>query len=65
MTYNLNVLDIVIRFSIMLLIGIIGGLSGMYVLMFLAIPIFLSGFLGWCPVYYILGINHHKPEEMW
>ncbi len=63
MTYNLNFTDIIIRYAIMMFIGILGGALHSIPLMVLSFPFFLSGILGWCPVFYVLNITHVKVSE--
>jgi hypothetical protein len=29
----------------------------------LGLPFFWSAILGWCPIFYILGINHHNANN--
>ncbi len=62
-THNMGFYDIIVRYTIMMLLGIIGGLTGQLWLMALAIPVFLIAILGWCPMYAVLGINTCAPAE--
>lgn len=62
-SYNIGMYDIIARYTIMMLLGIIGGLTGQLWLMVLAIPMFLVAILGWCPIYAVLGINTCPPAE--
>lgn len=58
MGYNLNLKEVMVRYAIMMLIIIIGGLMGNIWIMLLGMPVFLTAILGWCPIYQVLGINH-------
>ena len=58
MKYNMNFLDISIRYTAMMLIVILGGILHSIPVMLLGIPFFLAAILGWCPVFQILGIDH-------
>ncbi len=59
MKYNLSFLDIAIRYFLLMILGIIGGLLAAPLLMvLLVLPVFLTAILGWCPVYQLLGIDH-------
>jgi hypothetical protein len=62
-TYNMGFYDIIIRYTIMMLLGIVGGLTGQLWLMVLAIPVFLIAIMGWCPLHAILGRNTCEPSE--
>ena len=55
---NLNFMDIGIRYAMVMLIGIVGGLLNSLPIMALAIPFFMTAILGYCPIYTVLGIDH-------
>jgi hypothetical protein len=57
--YNMNVFDIILRYAILMIIVIIGGALGSIPIMLLGLPFFFSAILGWSPIFYLLGINHH------
>lgn len=57
MEYNMNFLDITIRYILMMLTGMLVGIFAQPALIFLALYFFLQAILGWCPLYAILGIN--------
>ena len=63
LTYNMNMFDIIIRYAILMVIVIAGGLLHSIPLMLLGLPFFWSAILGWCPVFYVLGINHHNSKN--
>jgi hypothetical protein len=62
---NLNFGDIAIRYLLLMIVVIVGGVIQSLPVMALGVVIFLSAILGWCPVYQALGINHamDKKEE--
>ncbi len=63
LTYNMNMFDVVIRYAILMVIVIVGGALHSIPFMLLGLPFFWSAILGWCPVFYMLGINHHNPKN--
>jgi len=56
---NLNMVEAYMRYAFMMIPVIIGGLMGNLWIMLLGLPVFLTGISGYCPVYDVLGINHH------
>lgn len=50
------------RYAIMMIPVIIGGLMGSLWIMLLGLPIFLTAISAYCPVYSVLGINHGEKE---
>jgi len=58
MKYNMNFFDIALRYTAMMIIVIIGGILHSIPVMLLGVPFFLSGILGWCPTFQMLGIDH-------
>lgn len=48
--YNLSITEVVVTFVTMILVVLIGGFTQQWWLMFFALPLFLRGLLGWCPV---------------
>ncbi len=63
MQYNLSFLDISIRYAIIMVLGIIFGVTQFYPLIVLAILVFISAVTGMCPIYKMMGINHAEGEE--
>jgi hypothetical protein len=61
--YNMGFNDIIIRYAIMLLLGIVGGLTQQLWLMMLVVPVFLFAITGWCPIHAILGRNTAEEKE--
>lgn len=57
-TYNLSYYEVGMRYALMMLIVIVGGIMHSMPVMLLGLPLFLSGILGYCPIYHALGINH-------
>ena len=58
MEYNLSLNEIIGRYFAMLLLVIIGGVMHSLLFMLIGMPFFITGLLGWCPVYQVLHINH-------
>ncbi len=61
--HNMNMFDIILRYAILMIIVIIGGALGSIPIMLLGLPFFWSAILGWSPLFYILGINHHDAKN--
>jgi hypothetical protein len=61
--YNMNMFDIILRYAMLMIIVIIGGALGSILIMLLGLPFFFSAILGWSPLFYILGINHHDAKN--
>lgn len=59
---NMNFTDIAIRYILVVLIGITGGMLRSLPIMALAIPVFLTAILGYSPIYKLLGIDHGTAE---
>lgn len=57
---NLSMVESYMRYALMMIPVIIGGLMGSLWIMLLGLPIFLTAISGYCPVYQVLGINHHN-----
>jgi len=57
--YNMNMFDVIVRYALLMIIVIIGGALGSIPIMLLGLPFFWSAILGWSPIFYLLGINHH------
>lgn len=57
--HNMNMFDIILRYAMLMIIVIIGGALGSIPIMLLGLPFFWSAILGWSPIFYLLGINHH------
>ncbi len=62
MNYNMNIFDIAMRYMVMMLIVILGGVLHSIAVMALAIPFFLAAIMGWCPIFHVLGINHAEKD---
>lgn len=58
MDYNLSYTEVLVRYALMAAMVIIGGLLHSLPIMLIGLPFFLTGILGWCPIYTMLGINH-------
>ena|ERR1051325_2868372 len=56
--YNLSFVDIFMRYAIILVLGILFGVTQFYPLIVLAVIVFISAVTGVCPIYGLLGINH-------
>lgn len=63
MNHNMNIFDIAMRYTIMMLIVIVGGILHSIPVMMLGFPFFLAGIMGWCPIFHVLGINHAEEQE--
>jgi hypothetical protein len=61
--YNMNMFDVILRYAFLMVIVIIGGALGSITIMLLGLPFFFSAILGWSPIFYILGINHHDSKN--
>ena len=61
--YNMNIFDIMIRYVILMILVIIGGALRSITIMLLGLPFFWSAILGWSPIFYLLGINHHDSNN--
>ena len=48
--YNLSMAEIIISYLLMMAVIVVGIFSGLNWLAFLALPLFLRGLLGWCPL---------------
>ena len=57
--HNMNMFDIILRYAMLMIIVIIGGALGSIPIMLLGLPFFWSAILGWSPIFFLLGINHH------
>lgn len=55
---NLSVRESVYRYVIMAALVIVGGLLRNVWIMAAGVPIFLTGLMGYCPIYHMLGISH-------
>ena len=60
---NMNFTDIGLRYGLVMIIGIVGGLLHSIPIMALAIPFFLTAMLGFCPIYKLLGIDHNPDVQ--
>lgn len=48
--YNLSLAEVVLSYLLMMAVIVIGIFSGLNWLCFLALPLFLRGLMGWCPL---------------
>ena len=55
--------DIIFRYALLMVIVIIGGALQSIPSMLLGLPFFWSAILGWCPIFYLFGINHHTAKS--
>jgi hypothetical protein len=61
--HNMNMFDVILRYAALMIIVIIGGALGSIPIMLLGLPFFWSAVLGWSPLFYLLGINHHNAKN--
>ena len=57
---NLSITEIFLRHYMLMFVGIAAGIFKTPAIILLALPFFITAMTGWCPLYQILGINHHK-----
>ena len=62
MEHNMNMFDVIIRYALLMVIVITGGILQSLPIMLLGMPFFFAAILGWCPLFHLLGINHHTKE---
>ena len=62
MEYNLDFKDIMVRYTIIMILGILFGVTQFYPLIIVAVLIFISAVSGICPIYHFLGINRLKEK---
>lgn len=55
---NLNFNEIIIRYAILIGIGIIAGVSQNFFFIVPAMIVFLTAVLGWCPIKAFMSSNH-------
>lgn len=63
MEYNMSLLDIVLRYAVILVLGILFGITQFFPLIVVAIVVFISAVTGVCPLYAMLGISTKKKKE--
>jgi len=61
--YNMSIFDIMLRYVMLMILVIIGGALRSIPIMLLGLPFFWSAILGWSPIFYLLGINHHDSNN--
>jgi len=61
--HNMNMIDVILRYSVLMLFVILGGVLGSIPVMLIGLPFFWSAILGFCPIYWVLGINRHTVEN--
>jgi hypothetical protein len=59
---NLNFNEIIIRYAILIGIGIIAGVSQNFFFIVPAMIVFLTAVLGWCPIKAFMS-SHHTPAH--
>lgn len=60
---NLSMPESMVRYGIMMIPVIIGGILGKLWIMLLGLPIFLTAISFYCPLYDILGIDHSDGKK--
>lgn len=63
MEYNMSFKDVIFRYVLMMAVVITGGLMHEVWIMAFGLIFFLTGLLGWCPLYSMLGINNSDNKE--
>ena len=61
--HNLSMIDVVLRYAALMIIVMIGGVLHSIPVMLLGLPFFWTAILGWCPVFWLMGINHHTKKN--
>jgi hypothetical protein len=61
--HNMNMVDVILRYAALMIIVILGGVLQSIPIMLLGLPFFWSAILGWCPIFWMLGINHHTADQ--
>jgi len=61
--HNMAMTDVILRYAILMVIVITGGLLHSIPVMLLGLPFFWSAILGWCPIFWLLGINKHTKKN--
>lgn len=61
--HNMSMIDVVLRYAMLMIIVVVGGALGSIPIMLLGLPFFWTAILGFCPVYWALGVNHHTAEN--
>ncbi len=61
--HNMSMIDVILRYAMLMIIVVIGGAMGSIPIMLLGLPFFWTAILGFCPVYWALGINHHTAKN--
>ena len=61
--HNMSMVDVVLRYAMLMIIVIIGGVLHSIPFMLIGLPFFWTAILGWCPVFWMLGINRHTKEN--
>ena len=59
---NMNFADIFIRFMLLMVTVIIGGVFQSLPIMLVGMLFFFAGISGWCPIFAVLGIDHDTRE---
>ena len=60
---NLNFYDITLRYVLVFLLGIVFGITQMWVFLGIAVLLFITAVTGWCPIYDIMGIDHQRKQH--
>ena len=58
----MSIADIIVRYVLMIVFVVAGGLMGNLWIMVLGLPFFLAAILGYCPIYGVFGINTCKDD---
>lgn len=59
---NMNFADVFLRYMMLMITVIIGGVLHSLPIMLLGMVFFFAAISGWCPVFALLGINHDTKE---
>ncbi len=59
---NMNFADVFLRYMMLMITVIIGGVLHSLPVMLLGLGFFFAAISGWCPIFAALGINHDTKE---
>ncbi len=54
MESNVSIIEMIVRYYLVMMIVVVAGFSGYWGIALLALPIFLSAITGFCPIKYLL-----------
>ncbi len=60
--FNLSVSEIIVSYLLMMAVIVGAGFSGYWIVALLALPLFLRGLTGWCPIKTILKNSKTAPK---